>query len=198
VRIEFLVLASVFVILVVLLRQPGICLYLLLSVLLSFYTTMGLTLAAFWAVNPHSFTGLDWKVGIFLFTILIAVGADYNIFLMTRVHEEQRKHGPVRGIIEALVKTGPIISSCGVIMAGTFGSLMAGSLSEMKQLGFALATGVLLDTFLVRPILVPAFLVLLYEGRLTPYRWLHPAVGSRSLGFLVKQTGKWRNEGASR
>jgi RND superfamily putative drug exporter len=189
VRIEALVLASVYVILVLVLRQPAISIYLLLSVLLSFYTTLGLTLGVFWALNPQSFTGLDWKVGIFLFTILIAVGADYNIFLMTRVHEEQRKHGPVRGIIEALVRTGPIISSCGVIMAGTFGSLMVGSLSEMKQLGFALATGVLLDTFLVRPILVPAFLVMVYEGRLNLSRWLHPAVGRRPLGFLVKRTG---------
>ncbi len=108
---------------------------------------------------------LLWKVPTFLFTILIAVGEDYNIFLMTRIREEQLEHGPVKGVIVALTKTGSIISSCGIIMAGTFSSLLAGTLVGMHQLGFALAFGVLLDTFVVRPILVPAFLVLLYEGR---------------------------------
>ncbi len=167
-RIELLVLASVFLILVLLLREFMIPVYLLLSVLFSYLTTLGVTFAVFWLVDPAGFTGIDWKVAIFLFTILIAVGEDYNIFLMTRVREEQRRHGLVRGITEALDRTGPIISSCGVIMAGTFASLLlSGSLTEMKQLGFALAFGVLLDTFVVRPILVPAFLILLRTGRLS-------------------------------
>jgi RND superfamily putative drug exporter len=107
-------------------------------------------------------------VVLFLFTILIAVGEDYNILLMARVDEEERRHGPVRGVTQALDRTGPIISSCGLIMAGTFASLLAGSLAEMKQLGFALAVGVLLDTFVVRPILVPAFLILLHRGGRRP------------------------------
>ncbi len=165
-RIETLVLASVFVVLVLLLRGLVVPVYLLLSVLLSYFTTLGVSFALFWLLDPHGFTGIDWKVAVFLFTILIAVGEDYNIFLMTRVHEEQRRRGPLRGITEALDRTGPIISSCGIIMAGTFASLLAGSLSEMKQLGFALSFGVLLDTFVVRPILVPAFLLLLQSGRL--------------------------------
>jgi RND superfamily putative drug exporter len=159
-RIQVLVLASVFVILLLILRRLVLSIYLLLSVLFSYYVTMGVTFAVFWALDPYGFAGIDWKVAIFLFTILIAVGEDYNIFLMTRVHEEERIHGPLRGITEALTRTGPIISSCGVIMAGTFASLMGGSLTDMKQLGFALAFGVLLDTFVVRPVLVPAFLVL--------------------------------------
>jgi RND superfamily putative drug exporter len=162
-RIELLVVASVFLVLVLLLRELLVPVYLLLSVLFSYYTTLGVTFALFWLLDPHGFTGIDWKVAIFLFTILIAVGEDYNIFLMTRVREEQRRFGPLRGITEALDRTGPIISSCGLIMAGTFASLLVGSLSEMKQLGFALAFGVLLDTFIVRPILVPAFLILLHR-----------------------------------
>jgi RND superfamily putative drug exporter len=117
-------------------------------------------------MDPVGFAGLDWKVPLFLFTILIAVGEDYNIFLMTRIQEETVQHGDVQGITVALQKTGSIISSCGIIMAGTFASLLAGSLVGMDQLGFALAVGVLLDTFLVRPIMVPAFLILLAQGRL--------------------------------
>ncbi len=169
-EIELLVLLSVFVILVLLLRQVILPIYLLLSVLFSYYTTLGVSFAVFWALDPHGFTGIDWKVAIFLFTILIAVGEDYNIFLITRVGEEERAHGPLRGITEALDRTGPIISSCGIIMAGTFASLLAGSLTEMKQLGFALSFGVLLDTFVVRPVLLPAFLILRRDGWLK--RWL--------------------------
>jgi RND superfamily putative drug exporter len=159
-RIDLLVLVSVFVVLVLLLRRFIAPLYLLVSVLFSYYATLGVSFAVFWLLDPHGFTGIDWKVAIFLFTILIAVGEDYNIFLMTRIDEEERQHGPVRSVTEALHRTGPIISSCGIIMAGTFASLLGGSLTAMKQLGFALAFGVLLDTFIVRPILVPAFLIL--------------------------------------
>lgn len=165
IRIDILVVVSVFLILVVLLRRPAICMYLIVTVLFSYLVALGATYLAFWALDPANFAGLDWKVPMFLFTILIAVGEDYNIFLMTRIEEEQKLAGPVEGVIEALKKTGRIISSCGIIMAGTFCSLAAGSLRGMAQLGFALAFGVLLDTFVVRPILVPAYLVLLNKGR---------------------------------
>ena len=164
IRIDLLVVAGVFAILLSLLRRFALCTYLILTVLFSYLVALGATYSFFWLTDPH-FAGLDWKVPMFLFTILIAVGEDYNIFLMTRIDEEQQKHGPVKGVIEALSKTGRIISSCGIIMAGTFASLCAGSLKGMIQLGFALAFGVLLDTFVVRPILVPAYLVLLHSGR---------------------------------
>ena len=180
VRIELLVLGGVFLILLILLRGFVIPLYLLLSVLFSYYTTLGAAFVFFWLLDPHGFTGIDWKVAIFLFTILIAVGEDYNIFLMSRIREEERHHGPVHGITEALTRTGPIISSCGIIMAGTFASLLGGSLTEMKQLGFALAFGVLLDTFVVRPVLVPTFLMLLRDRRLVPVGWLRRRYAARS------------------
>jgi putative drug exporter of the RND superfamily len=181
-RIERLVLFSVLVILVVLLRGLIVPLYLLASVLFSYFATLGVTFALWWLLDPHGFNGIDWKVAIFLFTILIAVGADYNIFLMTRVHEEQERHGPVDGVTVALTRTGPIISSCGLIMAGTFASLLSGTLTEMRQLGFALAFGVLLDTFVVRPILVPAFLILLSSGRLNPARWMRTGASREAAG----------------
>jgi uncharacterized membrane protein YdfJ with MMPL/SSD domain len=165
IRIDVLATVVVFIILVVLLRHPAICVYLMMTVLFSYLVALGATYTFYWAISTGGFAGLDWKVPMFLFTILIAVGEDYNIFLMTRIEEEQEKFGPVQGVIHALSKTGRIISSCGIIMAGTFASLTAGSLQGMCQLGFALAFGVLLDTFVVRPILVPAYLVLLNSGR---------------------------------
>jgi RND superfamily putative drug exporter len=170
-RIQLLVLVSVFVVLVLLLRGLATPAYLMLSVLFSYFAALGVAFVVFWLLDPHGFAGIDWKVAIFLFTILIAVGADYNIFLMTRIHEEEVRHGPILGITQALDRTGPIISSCGIIMAGTFASLLGASLTDIKQLGFALAFGVLLDTFVVRPVLVPAFLILYRSGRLSPAGW---------------------------
>ncbi|MFL5328950.1 MAG: MMPL family transporter [Gemmataceae bacterium] len=158
-HIEILVPAVVFVILVLLLWWPIVSLYLIASVIFSFLATLGVAHVFFKWLDPAGYGGLDWKVPIFLFTILVAVGEDYNIFLITRVKEERAKRGPIEGISHALVTTGGIISSCGIIMAGTFAALLAGSLVEMKQLGFALAFGVLLDTLVVRPLLVPAFLI---------------------------------------
>ncbi len=173
IRIDLLVIFGVFTILVVLLRQPGVCLYLIVTVLFSYLATLGFTYLSFRLWDGDAFAGLDWKVPMFLFTILIAVGEDYNIFLMTRIDEEQKRFGPVKGVIHALSRTGRIISSCGIIMAGTFASLAAGSLKGMSQLGYALAFGVLLDTFVVRPVLVPAYLVLLHSGRFGRVgRWL--------------------------
>ena len=168
IRIDALVLGGVYVILVLLLKRPGVCAYLMFTVFYSYLATLGFTYLVFWATsaNPSEFAGLDWKVPMFLFTILIAVGEDYNIFLMARIEEEQKVHGPVKGIIVALERTGSIISSCGIIMAGTFCSLMAGSLVGMDQLGLALAAGVLLDTFVIRPVMVPSMLILLSTGRL--------------------------------
>jgi RND superfamily putative drug exporter len=166
-RMYVLVTLGVYAILVLLLRRPGICLYLIATVVLGYLASLGLTELVFKALHhgPEPWVGLDWKVGFFLFVILVAVGEDYNIFLMARVLEEERKHGVTEGTRLAVAHTGGIISSCGLIMAGTFGSMLTGSLTTLRELGFALGLGVLLDTFLVRPILVPAFVVLIDRFR---------------------------------
>ena len=104
--------------------------------------------------------GLDWKVEVFLFVVMVAVGVDYSIFLAARIAEEACRLPARLAIRVAVTHTGPVISSCGVIMAATLGSLMAGDFKLLHQLGFALALGMLLDTFVTRPLVLPAFAAL--------------------------------------
>ena len=169
-RMYVLVTLGVYAILVALLRRPGISLYLVATVVLGYLASLGLTDLFFHVLHrgPGPWEGLDWTVGFFLFVILVAVGEDFNILLMARVIEEERKYGVIEGTRRAVTRTGSIISSCGLIMAGTFGSMLTGSLVSLRELGFALGLGVLLDTFLIRPVLVPAFVLLISRGSYPP------------------------------
>jgi len=102
------------------------------------------------------FKGADVSFPLFAFIFLVALGIDYNIFLMTRVREESAKIGTRAGVIKGLTVTGGVITSAGIVLAATFGVLGVLPLVFLAQLGFAVAFGVLLDTMIVRTILVPA------------------------------------------
>jgi RND superfamily putative drug exporter len=185
-RMYVLVTLGVYAILVALLRRPGISLYLIATVVLGYLASVGLTDWLFRALHrgPGPWEGLDWTVGFFLFVILVAVGEDFNILLMARVIEEERTYGVVEGTRRAVAQTGGSISSCGLIMAGTFGSLLTGSLTSLRELGFALGVGVLLDTFLVRPILVPACVIVIDRARAP-----HPSPKDLTLSVVSTRIG---------
>ncbi len=164
-RVNGFVLAAILMILLVLVRKVWLAVYLLVTVLASYYAALGATSLAGYFWTGQILTSVDWRVPFFLFTILVAVGEDYNILLMSRAIEERQRHGPVEGMRRALAKTGGAITSCGLIMAGTFATLMLAGLNTLMQIGFALAFGVLIDTFIVRPFLVPACAVLFWGAK---------------------------------
>lgn len=164
-RVNSFVLVAILAILLLLVRRLWLACYLLVTVLASYYAALGATMLIGFLLQGHLLTHVDWRVPFFLFTILVAVGEDYNILLMSRALEERKKHGPVEGMRRALAKTGGAITSCGLIMAGTFATLMLAGLNTLVQIGFALAFGVLVDTFIVRPFLVPACAMMFWAGK---------------------------------
>jgi len=149
-----IVLAVVLLTLIVLLRALVAPLFLLATVVLSYVATLGLSLLAFrYLFGQHL---VDPELRLIVFIFLVALGSDYNIFLMSRMREEAQRHGTREGMLRALVETGPVITSAGLVLAGTFSVLTVLPIWELMEIGFAVALGVLIDTFLVRSILVPA------------------------------------------
>jgi len=149
----FIIPAGVLLVLFLALGDPLACLNLVATMLLTYAFALGATQLVF--VTWMGAEGLDWKVPYFLFVLLVAVGVDYNIFLMDRLREETRLRGLRAGIVRAIGQTGGLISSAAAITACSFASFLTSPLGSLRQLGFALVVGITVDALLVRPLLVP-------------------------------------------
>ncbi|MFE6636813.1 MMPL family transporter [Streptomyces tendae] len=148
------VLAIILVILILLLRSLLMPVLLVATVALNFLATLGVSALVF--THVFGFGGTDASVPLYGFVFLVALGVDYNIFLMSRVREEALRHGVREGILRGLTATGGVITSAGVVLAATFAALGVIPLAFLLQIAFIVAFGVLLDTLVVRSLLVPA------------------------------------------
>ncbi|MEV4950061.1 MMPL family transporter [Streptomyces sp. NPDC053755] len=151
------VLAIILAILIGLLRSLVMPVLLIATVALNFLATLGVSALVFQGV--FGFSGTDASVPLYGFVFLVALGVDYNIFLMSRVREESLAHGTRQGVLRGLTATGGVITSAGVVLAATFAALGVVPLAFMVQIAFIVAFGVLLDTLVVRSLLVPALVV---------------------------------------
>jgi RND superfamily putative drug exporter len=149
----------VFAILAVLLRSLVAPVLLIASVLATFFASLG---ASTWLFqNVLGFPALDTAVTLYAFLFLVALGVDYNIFLTTRAREEALVHGTREGMIRALASTGAVITSAGILLAAVFAVLGVLPVVALTQVGVIVCIGVLLDTLVVRTVLVPALVLLL-------------------------------------
>jgi putative drug exporter of the RND superfamily len=169
------------IILAILLQALVAPLVLLASVILSFTCTLGVSILFIRFVVGDA--GFDSAIPTFAFIFLVALGIDYTIFLMARVREEARRHGTREGTLRAIAATGPVITSAGIILAGTFSVLMTLPVSFTFDLGLMVALGILLDTFIVRTIMVPAAVELLGDKIWWPST-------ARAGGRLREETGE--------
>ncbi|MGP0033805.1 MAG: MMPL family transporter [Solirubrobacteraceae bacterium] len=149
-----IVLLVVFLILVLLLRAVTLPLLLIATVILSFGAALGISAVIF--THVFGYPGETSTLPLLAFIFLVTLGVDYNIFLMARTREETLRHGPRRGMLRGLAVTGAVITSAGIVLAGTFTMLATLPLKTLTELGFTIAFGVLLDTFVARSVLVPA------------------------------------------
>lgn len=150
-----LILVLVFIVLVILLRALLAPILLLLAVVASFFSAVG---AAWWLFQTplFGFPAIDTNVLLFSFLFLVALGVDYSIFLVTRAQEESRTLGTTQGMIRALAATGAVITSAGILLAAVFAVLGVLPLITLTQIGIIVCIGVLIDTLLVRTVIVPA------------------------------------------
>ena len=156
-----IVIAAIWIILAILLGSVVAPTYLVISVILSFVAALGVSVLVFKYIFGHD--GMAFDSIPFIFVFLIALGADYNIYIMSRVREETRTRGLAEGTRYAITRTGGVITSAGIILAGTFSVLTTFPLLDLFQLGFTVMLGILIDTFVVRAIMVPAIVMKLGE-----------------------------------
>ncbi|MCQ0025201.1 MMPL family transporter, partial [Streptomyces somaliensis DSM 40738] len=167
------VLVVILLILVGLLRSLLMPVLLVVTVALNFLATLGVSALVF--ERLLGFSGTDASVPLYGFVFLVALGVDYNIFLMSRVREETRRHGVRQGVLRGLTTTGGVITSAGVVLAATFAALAVIPLAFLLQIAFIVAFGVLLDTLVVRSLLVPALV-----RDIGPVSWWPSAIGRRT------------------
>ena len=163
-----LILLAIGVVLALLLRSLIAPLYLMATIAFTYFATLGLATVVFVVLVGHP--GLGPAVPFFLFVFLNALSVDYNIYLMSRVREEARAAPLGEATRYALARTGPVITSAGIILAGTFSALMTLPLQDLLQLGFAVAVGVLIDTFITRTLIVPSVVTLIGRWNWWPSR----------------------------
>ena len=167
---QFFVFATILIVLlimIVLLRAIVAPLYLIGSVVISYLSALGLGVLVFQVGLGQE---LHWSVPGLTFILLVAVGADYNLLLISRIRDES-PHGIRIGVIRTVTSTGGVITSAGLIFAASMLGLMVASITTMIQVGFVIGVGILLDTFLVRTITVPAMAALVGRANWWPYRW---------------------------
>jgi RND superfamily putative drug exporter len=162
-----IVLLVIFVVLAILVRALIAPLYLLGSVLLSFLGSLGISTLIFQNILGHD--GIGSGVPIYMFLFLVALGVDYNIYIISRVKEESQTYGIKEGTRIAVSSTGGVITSAGIILAATFGALAILPLRDLLQLGFVVSFGVLLDTFFVRGFMVPSLVMICGEWSWWPF-----------------------------
>ncbi len=192
VKVIPLVLVVLFALLAMVLRSLVAPIYLVLSVGLSYLASLGLAVLIF--VVAAAQLGINFTLPFFMFIFIMALGEDYNILVMSRIREETERM-PLRSAVpEALGATGSTVTSAGLILAGTFGVLAITAQGQVRQIGTGLALGILLDTFVVRTLLVPSIVVLL--GR---WNWWPSQLWRRGRGSGPTPMGSlawWRRDGS--
>ena len=153
-KVVGLAIAGIFIVIAILLRSILAPLYMVATVMLNYGTTLGISTWLFLDIMHQN--SMSYIISLLIFVILVALGADYNIFLVSRIREEAHNRPIKDAVSHAIANTGGVITACGIILAGTFATLMTSPLEIAFQIGAAISIGIITDTFLVRALLVPA------------------------------------------